>query len=335
MSLLSNIKQWLGQGPAATPDSVLATAEEPSGESAGIKLASKLWGRQAQQSAKKTLPSSWAECPVVLNEYINPQVSAGSVTRDWLSAVAADYFPEPVDRALSLGCGGGGLERHGLDLGIATTFDAFDVSEQAIEVARTAAAKTRQSAKIQYATANLNKLEFKPDIYGAVFASQSVHHIEDLPHYMQQVSTTLIQGGLFVVNEFVGPNQFQWTDTQWQYAQQMLQSIPEEYRHSIRGEGIKQEIHRPTIEQMNAYDPTEAIRSEDIIPQMQKHFEIVERRDFGGTLLHLVLDDIAGNLSADEQGKKILRNLFQREKQLIESAEIESDFTLLIAKKTA
>ena len=56
-------------------------------------------------------------------------------------------------------------------------------------------------------------------------------------------------------------------------------------------------------------------------------------RSFGGTLLHLVLDNIAGNLSDSDEGKAILRRLFAEEQRLLESGEIDSDFTLLVARK--
>lgn len=300
----------------------------------GLDKASKHWGEKAQESVTEHVPSSWTECPIVLEEYINPAVSLGKGL-DWLTAISKDYFPEPVNKALSLGCGGGGLERHGLLLQMAKQFDAFDVSAEAINIARAEAAKYDVTELLRYDVANLNLLEFTPSTYGAVFASQSVHHIENLEHYMSQVNCALIDDGLFVVNEFIGPNQFQWTDAQLHYAQKMLESIPVKYRQNIREEGVRESIVRPTIEAMNDYDPTEAIRSEDIIPEMEKHFEIVDRRDFGGTLLHLVLDNIAGNLSQDEEGKAVLRNMFVEEQRLIAEGEIQNDFTILVARKKA
>ena len=100
----------------------------------------------------------------------------------------------------------------------------------------------------------------------------------------------------------------------------------------IREPSVKQSVERTTIEFMNGYDPTEAIRSADIVTELEKQFEIVGRRDFGGTLLHLVLDNIAGNLSDSDEGKKILRNLFAQEQRLLGSGEISSDFTLLVAR---
>lgn len=318
MALLQSLKNLFGSTRSANAD-------------AGLVTAGKHWGERAREQLAPNKPNSWAECPVVNQEYICPLIS-GQPHVGWLEYVARKYYPSPVSAALSLGCGGGGLERHGLQLQIAERFDAYDVSEDAIRLAKEEATKSGQLASISYAVANLNRLEFTEHAYDAAFASQSVHHIEALEHYMQQVSRCLKPGGYFIINEFVGPNQFQWTDVQLQHCQRLLEEIPESYRQMIREPGLKRNIERPTIEFMNGYDPTEAIRSADIIPELEKQFEIVERRDFGGTLLHLVLDNIAGNLSDSDEGKAILRRLFAEEQRLLESGEINSDFTLLVAR---
>ena len=307
-------------------------SEKDSADDADMQKASKLWGERARDQASPLRPNSWAECPVVNAEYICPLVS-GRPDVGWLEYVAQSYYKNPVARALSLGCGGGGLERHGLQLKRADHFDAFDVSEEALRLAREEAIKSGQQQSILYRVANLNKLQFPEAYYDAVFASQSVHHIEALEHYMTQVWQTLKPGGYFIINEFVGPNQFQWTDLQLHHAQRLLEEIPDKFKQTIRQPGVKHAIQRPTIEAMNDYDPTEAIRSEAIIPELEKQFQIVQRRDFGGTLLHLVLDNIAGNLSDSGEGKAILRNLFAEEQRLISSGEITSDFTLLVAQK--
>ncbi len=320
-------RRWFSSPPPAE-----VASDAASNSDAAMELAGAHWGERAREQQLAVLPSSWAEIPVVIREYINPRVS-GTGDQGWLEAVARDYFKQPVKVALSLGCGGGGLERHGLQLNIATRFEAYDVSAGAIELAREEAGITGQQDAIDYQVANLNKIELPARRYGAVFASQSVHHIEALEHYMAQVHRALKPGGLFIINEFVGPNQFQWTDTQLEHANRLLQSIPEKYRHCIREAGEKHHIPRPTIDAMNAYDPTEAIRARDILPQLVEHFELVEQRDFGGTLLHLVLDNIAGNLDQSEEGIAILRRLMDEEDALIKSGELDSDFTLLIARK--
>ena len=320
MGFLASIKRLFSvTPPVSNPD-------------ADLERAGAHWGKRAREQVAKVKPSSWAECPIVVSEYMNPLISGQSEV-GWLEAVAREFFPSPVARALSLGCGGGGLERHGLQLNIAERFDAFDVSADAIALAVELAQKEGHAQHIVYAVANLNELAFDQALYGAVFASQSVHHIEALEHYLSQVHRTLGPGGLFIFNEFIGPNQFQWTDAQLHHANRLLQMIPVAMRELIRDSGVKETIERPTIEYMNSYDPTEAIRASDIMTCVEARFDIVSRKDFGGTLLHLVLDNIAGNLSSSDEGLQLLRYFFAEEQRLIATGEITSDFTVVVARK--
>ena len=327
--MFSRLKRLFSAPAAPAADPPARSDADPED---GLARASAHWGERARAQAAHTIPSSWTECPVVIREYMNPLIS-GAADVGWLEAVAREYFANPVPRALSLGCGGGGLERHGLQLRVADTFDAFDVSADAVALARTQAEASGQAGHIHYAVADLNRLAFSEAQYGAVFASQSVHHIQALEHYMGQVHRALVPGGLFICNEFIGPNQFQWTDRQLYHANRLLQMIPRELRQLIREPGVKDTIDRPTIDYMNGYDPTEAIRSADIVAAVQSRFALVSRRDFGGTLLHLVLDNIAGNLSNSESGLQLLRHFFAEEQRLIAAGELASDFSLIVARK--
>ncbi len=292
---------------------------------------SELWGQRAAELVSDDRPSSWSELPQVIQLYIHPLLS-GTSNIGWLELISRRYFVNPVEKALSLGCGGGALERHGLLLNMAKQFDAFDISEGALQLARELAIKHKLSGQINYQVADLNALVLPENHYDAVFASQSVHHIEALEHYLNQVVKTLKPRQLFIVNEFVGPSQFQWTDVQVQHSQFLLDKLPEKYRLRIRSQGIKTEIDRPSLQTMTAADPTEAIRSQDILPEMEKRFDIVEKIDFGGTLLHLVLDDIAGNFSSSAEDISYLRMLFDEEQRLLKSGKISSDFTLIVAR---
>jgi SAM-dependent methyltransferase len=292
---------------------------------------SELWGHRAAELVSEDRPSSWSELPQVIQLYIHPLLS-GTPHIGWLELISRRYFSEPVTKALSLGCGGGGLERHGLILNMAEHFDAFDISDGALQLARELATEHKLAGRVNYQVADLNALVLPENHYDAVFASQSVHHIEALEHYLDQVVKTLKPGQLFIVNEFVGPSQFQWTDVQVERAQSLLDKLPEKYRLRIRSNGIKTEIDRPSLETMTAADPTEAIRSQDIVLEMEKRFDIVEKIDFGGTLLHLVLDDIAGNFSDSPEDIAYLQVLFDEEQRLLRTGEISSDFTLIVAR---
>lgn len=201
-----------------------------------------------------------------------------------------------------------------------------------MELARQLALQHGIADRVSYVVADLNDHRFEPQKYDAALASMAVHHIRDLEHFFSQVQQALKPGALFIVNEFVGPNQFQWTDAQMKLADDLLNRIPERYRRSLVSGHIKVRVTRQPIANMNAVDPTEAIRSADIIPLMRRYFDMVEQVDYGGTLLNLILEEIAGNFKDTDEDLAILTPLFEAERKYIQTGVLSSDFTLLVAR---
>jgi SAM-dependent methyltransferase len=308
-------------------------ARNPAADS--LDTARDLWSKQADpKELARRQYDSWMNHPVIAAGYINKKFGGGA-ERNWLNYVAEKYAPAPAARACSLGCGAGGLERHALSLNIAQHFDAYDIASGAIEVAGREAAAIGFGDRTTYEVCNLNNIELAPNAYDMVFACQSAHHFESLEHIFAQVARSLKSGGLFILNEFVGPTRFQWTDKQMSIANRLLNALPDHYRRSVTMPGVqKNSIERPTIAQMIAIDPTEAIRASELLPILQQRFEIVERIDFGGTLLHILLQDIVGNFDpTSPHDALVLRLLWEYEDTLIANKVIESDFAFLVAKR--
>ena len=76
----------------------------------------------------------------------------------------------------------------------------------------------------------------------------------------------------------------------------------------------------------------EAVRSADIIPLMRRYFEFVEEVRYGGTLLNLILEEIAGNFGDTEEDLAVLTPLFDAERLAIATGELPSDFSVLVAR---
>jgi len=79
-----------------------------------------------------------------------------------------------------------------------------------------------------------------------------------------------------------------------------------------------------------ALDPSEAVRSADILPSLHRYFEIVEYKPLGGTVLQFLLADIAGNFQ-DELGQQLLEMLFVIEDVLMDTGDLGSDFAYIVA----
>jgi SAM-dependent methyltransferase len=297
-----------------------------------LEKAAQHWGHRAHERQDANMPiTAWTDSLAVQRLYIHPTIS-GRPDENWLTWVARKYFPHPVERALSIGCGDGGLERHALQLNVAREFDALDISPAAVELARAKIDEMGQTRRVCYAVADMNRHRLARAKYDVVFASMGLHHIEALEHALEEIRQSLKAGGLFILNEFVGPSKFQWTDTQLRVANELLRQIPENYRRSVRNGEIKSQVSRPTPEHMEEVDPTESVRSAEIVPLVSTFFDVVERVDYGGTIVNLVLEDIAGNFGLEAPDVAVLQALVGAEQQMLRCGAIPSDFTLMITK---
>lgn len=236
----------------------------------------------------------------------------------------------PVRRALSLGCGHGGLERGLAGLGVAERYDAIDLSAGAIEEARRLAAAAGLE-NIEYRVGDLEKADFPEGAFDLVLAHQSVHHVEDLDGLCRAVRRALRPGGVFHLSEFVGPDRFQWTAAQLHHLNGFVAALPARCRR-MPGGRRRLAVRRPTVAEMLALDPSEAIRSSAIVETVRRHFRIVEQRELGGALLHMGLSGIAQNFDADDpEDVARLEAFFALEDRLMADGVIASDFVTITA----
>ncbi len=297
----------------------------------GLRKTKEHWGKEAG-TWRIGRGKHWLENIAVRNR-INQKVSGQSDLDAYQYLIrfleTRDFFP--IERCLTLGCGNGELERGLSKYNFSNVYDAFDISDQSIEMARDIAKKNNFS-NINYQVKDINHISLPPSSYDVVFGVMSVHHFLNLEHIFIEVKKSLKDGGIFFLNEFIGPTRFQWTDRQLEIVNGLLRVLPENYR-KMQNNKLKTDVKRPSIEQINAIDPSEAIRSDEIIDILSLYFEIVERRDYGGTILHLLLEDIAFNFNnTSKKDMELLNLLFGVEDYLLELGDITSDFSVIIAR---
>ena len=275
---------------------------------------------------------SWLHSPLVqkyglpllrVNEKLNP-------FNEWLSFVKQKYVPNQLSYGLSLGCGDGTLERHAILLKICGRFDAYDNSPKSIEIAKALAAREKID-EISYRASDINNITLDKGKYDIVFVGSAMHHFSNLEHVTDEIRNSLKPQGLFVMNEFIGPSQFQWTDKQLRIMNDLLHILPARLRIDKTTGSIKGEIVRASVDYMNQHDPSEAIRSAEIVSVVSRSFRQIERVDFGGTLLHRLLHGIVSNFDpAKSEDIAILKLLIYTEQLLIRENVIPSDFAFFV-----
>jgi len=166
-----------------------------------------------------------------------------------------------------------------------------------------------------------------------IFSCHSFHHFLELEHIMHQVHQALTPQGLFVLEEFVGPTQFQWTDQQMGIVQSLLALLPESLR-TFRWGLLKHLEGRPTQVEVVAVSPFKSIRSADILPLFQDYFHVVAIKRLGGTIQHLLYNGIIHNFSlVDDATRQFIQGVYSVEDSLIDAGMLPSDFMLLVGKR--
>jgi SAM-dependent methyltransferase len=303
-------------------------------ETAPSPLQSKVnevWSKDAEQRAEEQ-GWYWMAHPMVLAR-VNRLIS-GDPGCDAYGRLERLYrerrWALPIQRAVSLGCGFGNLERDLAARGLVKRIAAYDLAEGAVAQARRLADEAGLSG-IDYAVADLNALRLEPGSADAVFAHSAVHHVRDLEHLYDAVRAALRPRGVFHLHEFVGPTRFQWTDAQLRLVNDFMDALPPRLRRLPDG-SPKGAMRRPTVDEMIAADPTEAVRSAELVAALDPFFKVVEERRTGGALLHLALGDIAQNFDPDSaEDRAILLELFALEDRAMADGTIGSDFAVLTA----
>ena len=239
----------------------------------------------------------------------------------------------PVARAASLCCGEGSLERELVKQGYAQSVVGYDLAQKAIEVARHSA-QAEGLRGLEYEVRDLELNGLSTTGLDLVFSFSGVHHLSRLEKTFNAVHEALRPGGVFHVYEYVGPDRFQWTERQLLEINDFLERLPNRYRRLPDG-SLKPLVTRPTIQEMLDADPSEAVRSSRIEPLLKERFRILDRREIGGTLLHMGLSNIAQNFDPMiEEDRYWVTQLFEREDALLNENALTSDFAIYVAQRS-
>lgn len=275
----------------------------------------------------------WVEVPRVARN-VNLRAT-GDPDVDWVahSAKYLEAVPRPRS-ALSVGCGFGFLERRLRRQDVCEVIEGVDLAGGAVDAARRQAAAEGLDG-LTYRVADLNTLELPADAYDIVYAHAALHHVFALEHLLDQIRRSLKPSGVLVLYEYVGPSQMQFPRPHLELADKLLRAIPPNYRTHRREGGLKDQAPRLSLETMNASDPSEAVRSQEIIPLVASRFRVEHLRYIGGTLLLLVFNDIAGNLpDGDPVMDPIIDAIIAVDNVLIDTGVLPSYHAYAVCRKT-
>jgi SAM-dependent methyltransferase len=271
-----------------------------------------IWGRRFAQGGLRT----WMH-EAVVRRYVNESVggSPDCWPIDWLrSRLQSRRF----SAALSLGCGDGPLERDLFGKGMCSAILGIDISSGALELARAKAAALGLLG-IDYRQGDLNALDLSGQSFDAAFFHQSLHHVENLERCFSATASALRPDALLYLDEYVGPSRREWTRESIADANRFFHSLPASVRR-------RQNIGVP----LDRRDPTEAVRSSEILSNVERYFQIQERRDYGGNFLAVIHPYLRLDQLSPAERDDVLLSIIEAEKEHLNSGA-SSYYTVLIA----
>lgn len=294
------------------------------------KIAAKYWSSVSK--AKQPLKNRWWQHKTII-EHINQRVCGESLTGPFsgfhfqLKKLAPQ---NGFKNAISIGCGNGIKEIGLVTQGIVNHFELFELSEVRIEEGIKLAKEQGVSDKIKFYCAD-GLESVTPNIYDLVYWNNSLHHMLDVDQAIKMSKLMLMKGGVFAMDDFIGPSRFQWTDTNLDYAKKVRELLDD--RFFIKPDTdkkISSQVERPLIEDMIRIDPTEAADSSNILPALDIHFPDAETMLTGGCIYHSGLNDVLGNFTNEDEN--LLKSLLLLDDVLTDQGE--SHYCVSFARKS-
>lgn len=292
----------------------------------GNETTSALWNAEFDRMREDVF--HWTNNEIVL-EYLYRQVSGENV--HWLPWLMNSYFHNShFKRGLSIGCGDGVHEAEIMRSGRVDHITGIDVSEGALNRARVNMLESGiPSDRFHFEVHDANRITLQGK-FDIIFNIHSAHHVTNLEGLFDFVVSHLCDNGVYVFVEFVGPTQFQWTEQQLS----IINSIVANLSPGLRNPNHAGTALRPSIEAMNAFDPSESVRSAELLTVLPQFFDYELFRAQNGAVLHQIYPLLNGSRANrnDEAFDNVIRLVIEFEKLLTSNGILSPDFVFAICR---
>ncbi len=230
----------------------------------------------------------WSKSPAVFDSL--GRLSAGKTCSgpgEFVANAITAHYPQlpPFKNAVSVGCGLGLKEFYLLKAGLVEHFILYDLAPKVVDTAR----KTAEESGLGHAVTCIcgDAFALEQGTFDLVYWDNSLHHMPSSLEALLWSKQRLARGGLLFINDYVGPNRFQFSDQMLALCNEAIK--PLEISHVVRPD--------PAV--IIKDDPTEAIDSAAIVPAMRRLFPSAMHIPLGGVIYFMALSGRPMKISED------------------------------------
>ncbi len=225
--------------------------------------------------------------------------------------------------------------------GLVQEMDLFELSPKRIEEGQKKAAELGFAERIHFHSTDA--FESLPNAsVDLVYWNNSLHHMFDVDAAVTWSHDVLQTGGLFYMDDFVGPNRRQWSEKALTIGSRIRSLLPERYLkapQALNAPPNKSVLPRTLVredpERIATADPSEAVDSERILAAIKREFPEAIIRPTGGVVYHMTLVGMLQNFdSTDDRDIALLESLLLLDELCIEVPGLETHYCVAAAWKT-
>lgn len=245
-----------------------------------------------------------------VDRYVNARFT-GDPTVHWYDVV---HRRGPFRRGLMLGTSLLRLEARILETNPELHLTFLDISDGPLR-RRAEILGARYPGRVAIATADLNFAELAPETYDVVLSSSTIHHVTNLEHLAFQINRSLVSGGWFFLEDYVGEPRFGFADAKKRLFEVVYNR--DLARQHGRGGGL-------LWKDASDLSPFCGVRSSDILPVFRSVLEEVELRTAATLTVPLLRSQPFDDTHQDPPWWKIQIALLKRRFRM-QRADILSD----------
>ena len=282
-------------------DVLALVAEPPDAQDRGEAVAQDLI------SPPVHVPSSWWDSPIIMQQI--EAFITGDPGRSFYDYLKKEHSIAGLQKGLSICHKLKGLEQSFTKYHTCASFDIlndFDVPD--------------------YLTHEIGKI--KPSQYDLLLSVDVLSHIGNLEHFLKDAENILKDDGFVVALEYTGPAHFQWTEQELIIADMLATAFNSQPDLTFIAETKSEKTATPYP------DEKAAVSSDIVIPTLERLFDIIAVRYFGGPLYDLILNRILHRLDqTNEKDVMLIKTIMQCEQILIKKGILKNQYAMIIGKK--
>jgi ubiquinone/menaquinone biosynthesis C-methylase UbiE len=248
--------------------------------------------------------------------------------------VCGQHLKIPAERVLSIGCGMAFIEEHIVKAGYARHITAFEMSAAAIEAAKARVAGETYADRLDLRAGDVLEERLADASFDVVYVQAAIHHFFKIEEMFQLMHRVLKPGGLLMFDEYIGPDHHIYDDHVLAILDRIDECLAPHYRWDSLVHHQRQGVPKPSLDFMMQHDPSEGVHASQILPLTYQYFDVIDRRDYGGSVTRPFFTGILRNFDwQDAKDQTIGRLIVLLERLLVEAGTIPNYQTFLVGRR--